>query len=133
MSALYEIRPYLSAHRIHRTDAPPGARHVEQHADKAIAEARLAILNRQAPKPKARPAVPSPAKVDAPTKSAELPLDVAPAADLSVLDQSLGAIATALGSGAHDAHLGELLEAEQNGKTRKGAIAMLESRIAEVG
>ena len=132
MSALYEIRPYLSAYRIHRTDAPPGARHVEQHADRSIAEARMATLNRQAPKPQARPTIPATAKTDAPAKSAELPLDVAPIVDLSVLDESLSTIATALGSGDHDAHLGELLEAERNGKTRKGAIAMLESRIAEV-
>ena len=92
----------------------------------------MATLNRQGPKLQARPTIPATAKTDAPAKSAELPLDVAAIVDLSVLDESLSTIATALGSGDHDAHLGELLEAERNGKTRKGAIAMLESRIAEV-
>jgi hypothetical protein len=132
MSALYEIRPYLSAHRIHHTGSPAGAKHVEQHACEHIAAKRLATLNATAPKPKKVQApqsnAPEQAK-EAPGKTAELPLDVV---DFSVLDGPLSGLARALGKGTHDDHLDALLEAEENGKTRKGAVAILKSRIGEV-
>ena len=131
MSALYEIRPYLGAHRIHFVNSPEGAKHVEQHACEHVAKARLDALNATAPKPRKASKAPTPL-LSSPGKTAELPLDVVDA-DLSVLDGSLSGLATALGDGTCDDYLPALLEAEENGKTRKGAVAMIKSRIAEAG
>jgi hypothetical protein len=129
MSALYEIRAYLNAFRIHRAGAPAGSKHVEQHACEHVAKARLDALNATAPKPR-KISAPAAGASPAPGKTAELPLDVVDA-DLSILDGSLSRLATALGDGACDDYLPALLEAEENGKTRKGAVAMIKSRIAE--
>jgi trigger factor len=71
------------------------------------------------------------------SKKAEAEPEAAPAAaagaDLSVLDGAVGAIKDAVASGAHDAHLKELLAAEEGGKARKGAIQAIQARIAELG
>lgn len=50
------------------------------------------------------------------------------AGDLSVLDGSVGDIKAALESGAHDAHLAELLSAEESGKARKGTLSAIKAR-----
>jgi hypothetical protein len=128
MSALYRIEKYLTASRIVLEGAPSGV-YVEQHACPHVAARRLEALNATA-KPKARK-VPTPVVEPGatPGKTAELPLDVA---DLSVLDGSLSRLATALGDGTCDDYLAALLEAEENGKTRKGAVAMIKSRMGEV-
>ena len=54
------------------------------------------------------------------------------AVDTSVLDGSVSSIRDALETGDHDSVLYLLREAELGGKTRKGAIAAIEERIAEV-
>lgn len=51
------------------------------------------------------------------------------AVDLWVLDQSIGELEAALETGAYDLVLGELLAAEEAGKTRKGAIKALRARL----
>lgn len=130
MAALYRVVPYLTAFRIVREGAPSGA-YVEQHADPLIVAARLAALNATTPArraPKAKPAKVSPSKSSAPPVAAPVAVD----ADLSVLDGSLAALATALGSGACDDRLQALLDAETGGKTRKGAVAMITSRLDEI-
>lgn len=129
MSALYRIEKYLTASRIVLEGAPSGV-YVEQHACPHVAARRLEVLNATA-KPKARKA-PAPVVEHgaAPGKTAELPLDLV--ADLSVLDGSLSRLATALGDGSCDDYLPALLEAEENGKTRKGAVAMIKSRMGEI-
>lgn len=78
------------------------------------------------------------AKADAPAEpvaeAAPAP-EAAPAAeaDLSVLKGAVGKIEAAIASGAHDADLAALLDAEKSGKARKGAVAAIEKRIAELG
>ena len=54
------------------------------------------------------------------------------AVDTSILDGSVSALRDALESGSHDSVLYLLREAELGGKTRKGAIAAIEERRAEV-
>ncbi len=49
---------------------------------------------------------------------------------LDVLDQSIAKLRDELAGGAYDDHLAELLEAEQDGSTRSGAIRVLEDRLA---
>ena len=130
MAALYRVVPYLTAFRIVRDGAPSGA-YVEQHADPSIVAARLAALNATTPArraPKFKPAKVSPSKSSAPPVAAPVAVD----ADLSVLDGSLASLATALGSGACDDRLQALLDAETGGKTRKGAVAMITSRLDEI-
>jgi len=130
MAALYRVVPYLTAFRIVREGAPSGS-YLEQHADPSIVAARMAVLNATPPAsraPKAKPAKVNPSKSSAPPVAAP----VADAADLSVLDGSLAALATALGSGACDDRLQALLDAETGGKTRKGAVAMITSRLDEI-
>lgn len=130
MPALYRVVPYLTAFRIVREGAPSGS-YLEQHADPSIVAARLAALNATTPArraPKAKPAKVSPSKSSAPPVAAPVAVD----ADLSVLDGSLASLATALGSGACDDRLQALLDAETGGKTRKGAVAMIKSRLDEI-
>ena len=130
MPALYRVVPYLTAFRIVREGAPSGS-YLEQHADPSIVAARLAALNATTPArraPKATPAKVSPSKSSAPPVAAPVAVD----ADLSVLDGSLASLATALGSGACDDRLQALLDAETGGKTRKGAVAMITSRLDEI-
>lgn len=68
------------------------------------------------------------------TESAEAPVespvavDEAGAADTSILDLSIGDLKSALASGDHDATIPALLEAEQAGRNRKGALAALRAR-----
>ena len=50
-------------------------------------------------------------------------------ADLSILEGSITSLREALETGAHDAGLKVLLEAEKSGKNRKGAIAALTERL----
>ena len=130
MAALYRVVPYLTAFRIVREGAPSGA-YVEQHADPSIVAARLKALNATTPARRAPVAKPSKAS---PSKSPAPPVDAPSvgAADLSVLDGSLASLATALGSGACDDRLQALLNAETGGKTRKGAVAMITSRLEEI-
>lgn len=52
--------------------------------------------------------------------------------DLSVLDGSIAELEVALASGDHDGHLDELVAAEEDGKTRKGALAALAARREEL-
>lgn len=49
--------------------------------------------------------------------------------DLSILKGAIGALKTALETGDHDAHLQALLDAEEGGKARKGAIAAIKARM----
>lgn len=53
--------------------------------------------------------------------------------DLALLEGSIGDLKRALASGEHDEHLDALLEAEQSGKDRRGAVAALEARRTESG
>lgn len=53
-------------------------------------------------------------------------------ADLSALDGSISKLKKALASGLLDSILGDLRNAELNGKTRKNAIAAIEGRMAEL-
>jgi hypothetical protein len=48
--------------------------------------------------------------------------------DLSILEGSIGDLKKALASGDHDEHLDALLDAERDGKERKGAIEAITSR-----
>lgn len=51
---------------------------------------------------------------------------------LAVLDLSIAKLAEALATGDHDHVLAELLKAEEDGNTRKGAVTAIKSRIAAV-
>ena len=53
-------------------------------------------------------------------------------APLEVLDQSVTKLRKALATGDYDLYLQALLEAEQAGKTRKTAVAVIMERIEEV-
>ena len=53
--------------------------------------------------------------------------------DLSILDGSVGALRKALESGSLDASLDALLDAEEAGKTRKGAVTAIKARQASAG
>lgn len=55
------------------------------------------------------------------------------AADLSVLDGAVGAVKEALDTGAHDASLQALLDAENAGKGRKGVVSAIEKRLKDIG
>ncbi len=52
---------------------------------------------------------------------------------LELLDQSVAALANALVTGNHDKHLKALLAAEEAGKTRRGAVRVINERISEIG
>lgn len=66
--------------------------------------------------------------------AAHTPVDApepdAPGADLSVLDLSIANLTRALASGDYDDHLDALAKAEQQGKTRTGALAAIADRQA---
>jgi trigger factor len=79
-------------------------------------------------------------EVEKKAKSSKSKAEAAPAAvattseaDLSVLKGAVNAIKDAVASGAHDADLKALLDAELAGKNRKGAVQAIEARIAELG
>lgn len=55
------------------------------------------------------------------------------APETSLLDGSIPMVRKALQSGAHDAELEELESAEMAGKTRKGVLAVIADRRAEIG
>jgi len=71
------------------------------------------------------PAEPVPVEV-APVEVA--PVEVAPV-DYGILELSIVNLAKELSSGDHDSILPELIEAENAGKRRKGALAALEERL----
>ncbi len=48
--------------------------------------------------------------------------------DLALLDGSVSDVQSGLATGAHDAHLAELVDAETSGKARRGALAALRKR-----
>ncbi len=52
---------------------------------------------------------------------------------LELLEGSVSDLKAALGEGAHDAHLQALLDAEQEGKARKGALRAIEARMQAIG
>jgi len=64
-----------------------------------------------------------------PAKGEPAPAEV----DLSVLSGKVADVKAALDSGAHDAHLEALLEAEGAGKARKGVLKALQARLASRG
>ena len=53
-------------------------------------------------------------------------------ADLAVLDQSIAKLAAALATSDWDADLVALIEAEENGRTRSGALVAIRARMAMV-
>lgn len=53
--------------------------------------------------------------------------------DFSVLELTIKALRAALDTGEHDPHLPALIEAEEEGRKRAGALKALEARISEVG
>ena len=66
----------------------------------------------------------------APEDAAEAaPAAEAGGADLTILKGSVSAVKEALADGSQDAHLAELLAAEEAGKARKGAIAAIKARM----
>ena len=77
-----------------------------------------------APEPAAQPA-PEPASEPAASSADSAP---GPDPDLSILDGSISALTKALKTGEYDDVLDLLKEAEEAGKTRKGAIAAIEER-----
>ena len=80
-------------------------------------------------KPPMRGARRRPEPVTAPVPSAA----PAPApVDLSILDQSIAAVRKSLSTGKWDGCLGDLLDAEQAGKTRKGAVEAIQERVARL-
>ncbi len=85
-----------------------------------------------APAKKAAPKKKAAAKKAAPKKKAAAKKEAAPAAssdvDLSVLNQAIGKLKTALASGDHDANIDALIDAETAGKARKGALDALKAR-----
>lgn len=83
-----------------------------------------AVVIDEAPKAEAAPKAAATPKAEAAPKAA------APAgeADLSLLKGTVKAIKEALESGAHDAHLDALAEAEQAGKARAGVLEAIASR-----
>ena len=97
-------------------DAPAPAPAVEEAKDEAPAPEKKA---KKAAEPKAEK------KAEAPAESGDV--------DLSVLKGSVAKVKEALASGDHDGALQALLAAEQDGKSRKGALAAIEKRIAEIG
>jgi trigger factor len=93
------------------------------------AEAAPAADEEPAPK-KAAPKKAAPKAEAAPEPAAEEP---AADVDLSFLKGAVGKVKEALETGDHDAHLQAILEAEENGKARKGALAAIKKRIETVG
>lgn len=86
----------------------------------------------------AKPAAEAPAAEEAVEVAADEPAAEEPAAeaaelDLSFLKGAVGKVKEALETGAYDANLAAVLEAEKGGKARKGAIAAIEKRIADNG
>jgi len=88
---------------------------------------------KKAAKKKAAPKKEAAAKKEAAPKKKAAAKDepAADGADLSLLKGSVGKVKEALATGDHDAHLAEILAAEQAGKARKGALAAIEKRIAD--
>ena len=74
-----------------------------------------------------------PAPVAAVKTPARPPARRSRAVDLSVLDQSVAKLEAALATGAHDHQLAQLLAAEEAGKTRKGAVRVLQARQEAAG
>ena len=68
--------------------------------------------------------------VGAPPRSAAIAAASRESDDL--LDGSVAEIKAGLASGEYDGELTELLEREQGGKTRRGAISAIESRMAVI-
>lgn len=99
------------------------------YAHDAIDLLRVPGYRKVAEPPSPRPIV---AEVAAPEPEPE-PEPQAPPADLSILDLSVSKLRKALATGEHDASLAELLEAENAGKTRKGAVAALNERLNPSG
>lgn len=67
------------------------------------------------------------------TSAVESPEPRAAPGPLDALDLSVSALKEALAAGGLDAHLDELLAAEENGKTRQGAIRAIKARLEVVG
>lgn len=120
---MHKIVPYCGAYRI----LDGNGRLVVQHGSIEKAEEALARLNRRAPKPKPATLSELMGGEAAAEEALEAIADGEP--DLSVLDLTLAEMAGALASGDHDTYLDALLAAEELGKTRKGAVAMIKARI----
>ena len=101
-------------------DAPAGDPEMKAVAE-AIVEEQVAKKSKAKKAPKAK----AEAAEEAPAAAA----DSAGGADLSILAGSIGALKDALASGDHDAHLDELLAAEEGGKARKGALSAIKGRM----
>ena len=64
--------------------------------------------------------------------SSPAPPGSAGSVDLAVLDQSIAKLAAALATSDWDADLDALIEAEENGRTRSGALVAIRARMAMV-
>jgi trigger factor len=105
-------------------DAPPAPK----------APAKKAEEKKPAKKAESKKAEEKPAAKKAEAKKAEeKPAAKKAEADVSILGGSVAKVKEALESGDHDGSLDALLAAEKDGKARKGAIAAIEKRIADVG
>jgi len=84
-----------------------------------------------APEAEAKPEKKPAKKAKKAAKKDEAKAEPAPSggADLSILKGAVGKVKEALATGDHDAHLAELLAAEEAGKGRKGAIAAIKGRM----
>ena len=69
--------------------------------------------------------------VSAPPRFAAVAAPAARGGD-DLLDGSVAEIKAGLASGEYDGELSELLEREQGGKTRRGAISAIESRMGAI-
>jgi len=67
------------------------------------------------------------------TAAVESPAPRAASGPLDALDLSVSDLKAALAAGGLDASLDELLAAEENGKTRQGAIRAIKARLEVVG
>ena len=99
------------------------------HAEDAVDLLRVPGYRKVSAPPVPRPIVaPEPAPEPEPE-----PEPQAPPADLSILDLSVSKLRKALATGEHDDNLQALLEAEEAGKTRKGAVAAINERLNPSG
>ena len=103
------------------------------HAEDAADLLRVPGYRKVSAPPVPRPIVaPEPEPEPEPERDPE-PESQAPPADLSILDLSVSKLRKALETGEHDDNLQALLDAEEAGKTRKGAVAAINERLNPSG
>ena len=81
--------------------------------------------------PRKTPTVEAPPVVEQAKPVQAKPVE-APAVDLTVLDLSVSKLVSEIESGKHDSVLQALIDAEEAGKSRKGALSALRDRKGKI-